>query len=219
MPLPTRPIIDMLPLVIPFVPGCPDYTATQALRLAAVGFCEKSRVWREVMTVDVQAPDATIVTPDHAALHDIERAFWGPDKIDLEPVRFADVSAAEILGAPKYITQTAANSVTLVPFEAGTVTIYAILKPKVGPEFGAIQGGTTKQAVQNVVPEFIHEQYAQMIAKGAIYRLKMMPGMSWYDPQSAPAFMEEYRGDVAASFNKGIMGQQRAPIRSRAYWM
>lgn len=223
MALPTRPLRDILPLVIPFTPGCPDFTAVVALRMAAITFCERSRIWREILTVTLDEEGEVVATPDHAALHEIEQAFWGPDQIPLDPVRFAATTAVDrddsvTNGTPLNITQASANTITVFPFSPGDVTIYAILKPLAGPEYG-VTGSTTKQDVQNVIPEFIFEQYSQMIANGALARLLMMPKTEWYNPRDAAKYQVEFEMNTAASHNKNISGQHKARRRVRAHWL
>lgn len=44
---------ELLPLVLPYCPTCPDFVAEQMIRLAAIDFAEKSRSWRHVAEIDM----------------------------------------------------------------------------------------------------------------------------------------------------------------------
>ena len=58
----------LFPLILPKAPGCPGVTAAQQARLAAIEFCERSRCWREITTVTVDAAgEAALVAPPEQA--------------------------------------------------------------------------------------------------------------------------------------------------------
>lgn len=42
---------ELLPLVLPYAPECPDFLAEQQIRFAAIEFAERSRAWRHVASV------------------------------------------------------------------------------------------------------------------------------------------------------------------------
>ena len=39
-----KPIDDFLPLILPRAPGCPEPIAFDAIRQAAIEFCERTRI-------------------------------------------------------------------------------------------------------------------------------------------------------------------------------
>lgn len=224
MPLPTRPLADILPLVIPYVPGCPSYTAVQALRGAAIEFCERTRIWREILTVTITGQEEAVIVPDHAALYEMERAYWGDDEsCPLIPVRFADTTGLDRSTAianqePRYITQASANAVTVFPFATGDLTVYAILSPRAGPESGVV-GVTTKQDIQNVIPAFIFEQYSECLAEGALSRLMLMPKTEFLNPQLSAYYGAKFAQHLDAKQNRNIEGQTRARARVKPHWL
>lgn len=44
---------ELLPLVLPYAPECPDFIAEHMIRFAAIEFAERSRAWRHVAEVDL----------------------------------------------------------------------------------------------------------------------------------------------------------------------
>lgn len=44
---------ELLPLVMPYAPECPDFLAEQQLRFAAIELAERSRAWRHVASVNL----------------------------------------------------------------------------------------------------------------------------------------------------------------------
>ena len=221
MPLPTRPLSDLLPIVVPYAPGCSTYLAQQCLRLAAVTFCEKTRLWREIDTITITGQDEPLTTSAYSAIHEIESAEW-EDGTVLEPVRFAAFNSADLSetlpAAPNYITQSSANTLSVVPFQTGDVRVTLILKPLAGPEFG-VSGATTQQDIQNVIPAFMHEQYGHQIADGALDLILMTPKTEFYDPKRAALHRARFQDACVTSFNRHMRGQQRARARVRANWI
>lgn len=46
---------ELLPLVLPYAPQCPDFIAEQMIRMAAIEFAERSRAWRHLAEVGITA--------------------------------------------------------------------------------------------------------------------------------------------------------------------
>lgn len=223
MALPTRPLRDILPLVIPQAPGVSEMAAEQALRIAAAEFCVKTRLWREIFTATIYDEAEPVLVPDHCVLHEIESAYW-EGQTPLTPVRFAATSPEDRSvncpnpGTPVYITQSAHNTITVVPFAIGDLTITAIMKPAEGPEFGVLYEGQTAQDRQNVIPAFMFQQYANTIADGALARLLLTPKTEWYDPQRAAVHQTKFDTSTDGLINAPIKGQHRAQRRTRSHW-
>ena len=221
MPLPTSPLSKLLSLVIPYAPGCSEFLAEQQLRLAAVEFCERTRMWREITTLTITEQDEPLASHAYASIHEIESAEW-EDGTPLEPVRFAALMADDldetVTGQPAYITQSSANTLSVVPFATGDVRLTLILKPVSGPEFG-VSGASTLQDIQNVMPEFMHQQYGHHIADGALSRILMTPNTEFYAPTRANLYAQKFELACASNFNQHIRGQHRAQRRARASWL
>lgn len=225
MALATTALSDLLPLVIPHVKGCPNPLAVQELRMAAIEFCERTKAWREEFTVAFDEQNETIAPLAHAEIHEIETADFADDaglSYPLTPVAYLRSTPPDRdttnESQPFYITQASPDTITLVPFSAGTVTLQAIMKPQSLPKYG-VSGATTLQAVQNVIPAFIAAKYGEVLAHGALARLFAMPGVPWTQPSLAGARYAQFSAACDRNANRNVTGQQRARLRSSPSWV
>jgi hypothetical protein len=215
MTAPTAPISLFDSFVVPYAQKAPIPLVRKFVRLAAIEFCERTRCWREIVTVNVDAQNAAIVAPSHAAIHEIEEATF--DGRPLQPTQFTDTTLLERQedGHPRYITQTHPNAVALIPFEAGSLTLSLFLKPRSETQMKTdIMSGQTVDRL-DVVPEFMFSQYAQKIADGALARLLMVPGQPFSNPSEGMRRELLFRQHLDAKFATNITMQHRAPPRVR----
>lgn len=221
MTLATTPLSALLPLVRAEVPFCPQPLMEQNLRLSAIEFCERTGIWREELTLTVDAQNKAIEVPAYAALHKIETAEFddGGGYYPLDPVRVAltgvEDRVEEDLGPPWGITQIAHNSVTLIPYAAGTLKMLAILKPIALPKFG-VSGETTEQAIQNVIPTLIAEQWGHIIGYGAVARIATMPNQPFTNGDLAAVRYQQFNAETSKLSDEGQRGQHRARPRTRS---
>jgi|SaaInl25SG_5_DNA_1037380.scaffolds.fasta_scaffold00196_12 hypothetical protein len=215
MTAPTIPISVFDSFVLPFAQQAPRPLVSKFVRLAAIEFCERTRCWREIVTVNVTDQNAAIVAPDHASIHEIEEATF--DGRPLTPTQFTDTTLMERQeeGHPRYITQTHPNTVALIPFEAGSLTLSLFLKPRSETQMRSlvVSGQTVDR--YDVVPEFMFNQYAQKIADGALARLLMVPGQAFSNPQEGMRRSMLFNQHCDAKFATNITMQHRAPPRVR----
>lgn len=207
-----------MPLVLPHCPGVPEFSATRNLRLAAIEFCERTRCWRHLTTATIATDGQAIVAPDYAAIHQIERATW-EDGTPLTPLQFSDVdeqAVAETMGQlPVYVTQATYNSVRVIPFSEGDVSLSLFLKPVNGEDFTAGAAGEETRDALDVIPDFIWTMHAEPIASGAIARILAQPMKPWTDLNTAMAHQMRFERAMDAHFGAALKGQHRARVRSR----
>lgn len=223
--MPTRPLSDFLPLVLPHATDCPRPVAEQYLRLAAIEWCERTRCWRHIETTTLAANGQAIVAPDYATIFEIETAEFidGNDNaVPLTPTQFSSIgptdAATANAGAPVYITQVSPNTISVIPFAAGDVKLSLFLKPRSGTEYGTNPADPLQDRF-NVVPEHIFIQNAEAIAEGALARLLAIKGAAWNDPNLAAFYFQRFEAACNRAFRSEVRGQQRAPARARAYFM
>lgn len=215
MTAPTISISAFDSFVLPFAQHAPAPIVRKFVRLAAIEFCERTRCWREIVTVMVNAQNEAIVAPPHAAIHEIEEATF--DGKPLMPTQFTDTTLLERSeeGTPRYITQTHLNTVALIPWESGSLTLSLFLKPRPETKMkNDIMSGATVDGL-DVVPEFMFNQFAQKIADGALARLLMVPGQSFSNPQEGMRRSMLFNQHCDAKFANNITMQHRAPPRVR----
>jgi hypothetical protein len=213
----TVSLTHFLPMVLPHVPECPPSIATFNLRLAAIEFCERTLCWRHMATVAISRDGRALSAPPYAAIHRIESAvFNGETK--LEPIQFSDVDEKTFENTagtpPRYITQAQYNTVRILPFTEGTLSLSLFLKPVNGSEMEADCDGIVSDAY-DVVPEFIYKMHAEQIAAGALARLLAQPGKPWSDMNAALLYGQRFNALMDQHFSVSLTGQQRARRRTR----
>lgn len=197
---------EFLPNIRPFAPGVPDLVAYEYIRQAAIEFCEKTRLWRydDVFTLSAENPEA-VIAPSGAVIHEIERIDFNDQQLTKATPAQLDEwlplwRAGTLDGNPQYFTQTEPNTVALVPLGDGELKVWVWLKPAQDAE---------------EVPDFMVDQYRQIIADGALTRILMIPGQSFTNAEMAMAFSAAFQEKLGKLFTKGITGQQRARPRAK----
>lgn len=213
----TVSLTKFLPLVLPHAPECPHAMATFNLRLAAIEFCERTLCWRHLATVNINSDGKAMTAPPYAAIHRIESAtFDGETK--LEPLQFSDVDEKTMENTagtpPKYITQAQYNTVRVLPFKEGTLSLSLFLKPVNGTEMLQDDDGIVTDAY-DAVPEFIYTMHAEAIAAGALARLLVQPDKPWTNPEVGILYGQRFNGLMDQHFSVSLTGQHRARRRTR----
>lgn len=215
----TRPIEDFHRLVLPYASECPYPMVCQSIRLAAIEFCERTRCWRYVTNRTLSRDTAAIVAPSFATIFEIEKASW-EDGTDLQPTQFSDVEAgADLLletGTPQYVTQNAPNSVTVIPFMAGVLTLSLFLKPKAVADDNGIYDNDDEDI--NVLPDFLFVQHGESIAAGALARILALPHQPYTDLAKAGGYNAIFNRAMDTHFASNLKGQHRAVARSRPHY-
>lgn len=200
------PLDDFLPSVNQFAPGVAEPAALFAIRQACIEFCERTRLWRYEDDFDV-TDDEDLLSPPDSQIHEIEALRFNNQKVTPAATQWLDRiwptwrTDTDGAATPKYFTQTAPNTLRLVPRAAGHVNIYLFLKPSQDAE---------------EVPDFISEQYREVIAQGALSRILMIPNQSFTDGNLAIGYGTAFQSKLDSLSSKGTEGQQRARQRTRA---
>ena len=191
---------EFLSEVQPFATDCPQNVAINAIRNAAIEFCERSLYYTyEIPAINVVAGTAryTLTLPTETTLAHVTDA-WVDNRFlnhvgedDLRQLYGNDWRTQS--GGPAYITQLDLATVALVPNPNVSVTsglkIIAALKP-------------TRTSLN--IDTGIRERWLEVIAAGALARIHSIPNLSFSD---APTAMLN-----RAMFNAGIA---RADIERR----
>ena len=224
---PMRPLKDFLPLVLPFAPTAPAFYAEQCLRQSAIRVCETSRLWRHKETVNLTTNGQILDVLTYASIHEIESVYFGSGQsCELTPVQYSDiahllepVSTPSQSGvSPSQFTQITPETITVFPFLEGELHLSLIMKPRSGTQYRSIPSDPLHDHF-NQVPDFMFTHHAECLAAGAIYRLLRTPGQSFSDMATASVHGSEFNQMVRSIHNKGQTGQQRAPLRSKPYFM
>lgn len=199
---------EFLPKVLPFAPGCPEPTALEHIRNAVIEFCEEAKLWRFCDSFELGDDPNIVCTPVGAVIHDIERCDFNGEKLEPRSLGWldekypdwrSDTKAEE--GQPTWFTQVYPNTIQVVPHCAGRVKVWLRLKP-------------SEDAEQ--VPDFIAAQHRNMIGWGALAGILMLPGQPFFDPNRAAYYQARFDQSLGRKSKLQSVGQQRAPIRTKA---
>ncbi|MBU9386638.1 phage adaptor protein [Burkholderia multivorans] len=201
---------EFLTKVLPFAPGCPEPTAFEHIRNAAIEFCEETRLWRFEDTFDLGDDPNVVCVPQGAVIHELERCDFNGQKLDPRSLDWLDDHCPAwrsdtnmLTGSPKWFTQICPDTVRVVPMpiERGRLRVWLRLKP-------------SEDADQ--LPDFIAAQHRTVIACGALAAILMLPGQTFSDPNRAAYFQAKFDQALGRKSKLQATGQQRAPIRTKA---
>ena len=191
----------------PWAPGVPDPTAYKAIRNAAIEFCERTRLWKYEDAFDVTEADCDsgIFTPSGTQLHDIEIVLFDGRELSPQATRDLDRLLPKwrtdgLTGVPSYYTQIDQNSLRILPASEGSLYLCLRLKPALDA---------------TDIPDFIANEYREVIAWGALGRILTIPGQSYSNPDLGTFYAQKFTERLDRLSTKGTTGQQRAPKRSR----
>lgn len=170
-------IRDFEPFVALDVSGCPLPVVRQALQLALVDFCRRSRVWRA--TCDAGAVQDgtslyTIVAPTGAAVSALDSVLVDGRAIP-KGTYSLEGGAVQLPGRQR---------------AGAEVEAVAILEPLI---------------TATTVPDLLLE-YTEGIASGAKYRLMLQPGKAWSSPDLAIYHRRAFDDAVGAAFARSETG-------------
>jgi len=206
-----------LPYVLPDAPGCPEIAATQAIRSAAIDFCERSlilqrdhdpvTVVKNVIDYDFDPPiTGTLVTKLMRAWFERdELEVVAPDMVSDPTVYNATFSNANpMTGKTKQIIQKDERTFSVFPKPdatyANVLTMRVALKPT--------RTSTTCEDV-------LFEDYAEFIAHGAKARLCMTPGKSYTNPEVAALGNVMFMQGINRALQRAVRGHTRSSLSVR----
>jgi hypothetical protein len=205
---------DFYAYVLPDVPGCPEITADVSIRSALIEFCEKSlvvqrdhdpvSVLKGIADYDLEPPTGQLVVKLLKVWYrSQELKPVAPDNIDKAEVyntlfANADLSQAD----PRQYLQKDEKTVSLFPIPKDTVanalTMRVALKPT-----------RTAETLEDV----LFQDYAEVIAYGAKYRLLGMANKPWTNGPGAANSFSLFNAGVNVARQRASRGNTRAQVR------
>ena len=197
--------------VLPDVPGCPTAVADQALREAAIEFYDRSGIVTfENAPVTVVDGTATygLTAPAGYTVARVQEMFMGD--LRLVPVDLARLSQMyihwqSITGAPQYYIQETTDTFRLVPEPDQNFTDTIVATVVIVPSRASTQ----------IAEDWVWENYAPVIAAGALARLTRMQQKPWMDLQRSVAFEGDFRRGWMSAKDQSDRGGSGAPLQVR----
>jgi hypothetical protein len=207
MTVPAMVDYDMfLPEVMPWARACAEPVAIQAIKNAAIEFCERSSWWKyetDNIPLVIDQADYVVPAPAGTDLACLLQAFYAGRQLF---IRTSDDLANDSLvdwrsiqaNQPSAVTQMSQDSVRINPVPNADVdpTMFLSLVVALKPSRDSTQ-----------VFQAVYEQFAETVAQGALARLYSQ----FATPYSNPQAMQVAR----AMFNSGV-DDARAEV-NRAY--
>lgn len=204
-------VSQFFPRLMPFVQGCSEPMAAQALVDSAIQFCDASAALRYDADVVLTTPGQATVDLDIPAEHALVRVLnVQVDGVSLPPTTFDAGCRAPALPAVQrpssyFVSRDAvAYTLTLLPAPSGLLSVAATL---------ALRPTRTASRLH----DDLFDQWVEPVVDGAIARLCVMSGQAFFDPARAAqaAASARLRTDVArreGSFNR-IRASQSVRMR------
>ena len=198
----TVPLDDCLEYVMPEVPGCPRTLVKREVREAAISLCQSSGIWREEMIklgilegiaiYEVDIPrDSKLVQVLSVRISDRNVIAKTSDWLD----KHDSTDWRDLEGAARYYMMSTPVEMLLnrKPKESVEAALTATLSLK--PSRSA-----------DTIPEFLYEDWINVIASGAKSKLMMIPNKTWSAPDHSAAESYEFKkgkGRAKTEANKG----------------
>jgi hypothetical protein len=200
-----KPWSDFYDLVMPGLPGCPFMMVDNALRQAAIVFCEQSLAWRfhhPAVSVMAGTAEYAFIPPAGTTVHCITHAALNGKEIEFR----AGESAITIRnwrnqsGTPLYVLG-GATAATLVPVPdaAGMLAMTVALKPS------ASSGG---------IDDALFNEFREPIIHGALAQLLYLPKKPYTNAQLATYHQQQFSIGTAAAGVRVARSYTRAPLRT-----
>lgn len=200
----STPFTAFLPEVLPYVHDCAQLVAVNAIRNAAIEFCEQSHYWQvniEAMNTVEDVNSYVVPTPDDTTLIDIAAGWFDgrnliPKSAEELARLFRGADWRNVVGSPAYMTRITGSELVLVPRPDQTKIDALGLRAVIAPSRSATSISTD-----------IYEKFLEPIAKGARARLYATPGQPYYDMQLAMVYKREFMvaiGEAKIKANKGL---------------
>ena len=207
---------DFYKYVIPEAPGCPEITADIAIASSMIEFCEKSLVIQrdhDPLTVVAGVTDYDLEPPTGQLVAKVMKVWFksseltpaAPDSINKSEVYNTLFTGADVNRAdPSRYLQKTERTISLYPIpkttSANSLTLRVALKP-------------TRAATS--FDDVLLEDYAEVIAYGAKYRLLSMANKPWTNGPSSAASLALFGSGVNLARQRASRGNSRAELRVR----
>lgn len=196
---------DFYDLVIPDLPGCPFLMIDNALRQAAIAFCEQSLAWT------YQHPDISVVAatavypfvpPTGAVVHAITYVEFNDSAIEAHAGE-SNITISDWrnqTGTPEYVLG-GATSATLVPTPdvAGTLSMTVALKPS---------------PTATGIDDDIFNEYREGIISGALGHLMLSPKKPYTDSALATYHLQQFTIKAGQAGQRQARNYTRAPLQT-----
>lgn len=198
-------IDSFLPLVMIEVPQCPEPVATAAIRSALIQLCDEALIWQEVVD--------PFVTEDGEAEYDID----APSGARTSTIIRVELDGRHI--APKNEDRLAMRSYDFLSRKHKPVSYYQpnpdVIRFYPVPDGQYTVNMTLSYAPKrtgNSVPDYIFEQYLEVVKCGALFRLMTQPAKPWTQPNLGMKYGQMFSYGIDSARTEINKGRTRANL-------
>lgn len=176
---------DYLPEVLISASGVPYVIAINAIRNAAIRFCEKTGIWKEDITAInvVAAQSDYTITPTKGEIINLKWATYNGYTLLMFSEEELDIEFNKG-NTENWRLKTEPEAEGIYMYSYNTARLVPI--PNVSITSGLLVGVTLKPSLDSTDGiEEIHKNWKDAIVLGALSRLHGMPGRPWYNPQES----------------------------------
>lgn len=190
--------LDFAPFIRPEVQGCPDFLLERAVRDAATDFCRRTDVYLaepEYIQISAGVNEYSVTIPTGTELNHIVDIY--NNNIALSPVSFTELlkrlGDEDTRGNPKYYAQRDNTDFYLAPIPADKDTLRVLysLKPT---------------SSSTSIPDTIGKEYREIISHGALFRLQMMAGQPFSNPNFGAINRDLFEKEVGRTIRQSKYG-------------
>jgi len=200
---------DLLPYVLPDLPGVSEQQAATALVSAMIDLCERSLVLqRDHDAINVVADKGVydLDAPTGYVVHKVMKAWYRTSPI--WPALPDDMDDAHLyharVGGPVAFVHRGERTISLYPVPSETVDRGLTLRMAIKP----------KRDVVNIDDE-LYEDYIEVIAAGAKAKLQITPGKPFTNPQMAGFNQGLFTAGINRAMLRANKGHSRANLSVR----
>lgn len=201
-----------LPDILAEVDDCPEIVAVEKVRDALMELCRRSTIWRTEMlpfAISATVADYELIFDDGQQLAQVNYVTLvdsNDEEIHPRETTEDEQDAKSVkgwrlrTGSPRafYMKDPEVLRLVPIPEEAYTAYVGVILQP-------------TPDSYE--APDWLYNQYHEIVAKGARAKLLNMRGRPWYDPNKAALEMQDFYDEVRNVQNAATRSHTRTQKR------
>ena len=180
------------PYILTEVLGCPEPTMNMHLVSAAAEFCRETLAWTEVqdpVALQADVSDYEMDMPAQAYALTMRDVWLGSRR--LRPMTLHGLQDA----MPDWQTQRSNEPVYYnMARDRNSVSVFPIPNASAGALVMRMAFCPTASAT--TLPDFLGQEYMEVIASGAKARLMLMPGQSWANPQLGAYHRQQFDNGI-----------------------
>lgn len=202
---PVRTAFDLLPDVLPRLPGIPVPTLERELLGAAQSLCERARcwvVWTDAVTLEDGVRDYEVDVPDFGRVEQVTGATKNGRPVDVMPWLWLDRDPSDLRGSEVVASGHLSFSVAQ-PVAGDQIRLKVALVP-----------GDDAPGIADAV----FDTYRQILADGVVARCAMMPRQAWSDPGLAAAHGAAFGDGISRVALRQFQGRTNTMPRAVPRW-